>query len=63
MPRYKQTRGYPITILVGLERNQALICYIYSESVILGRQIQGEKEFSFVESSVDILVLSLKQGI
>jgi stalled ribosome rescue protein Dom34 len=63
MPRRRRRRGYPVAILVGLEGNQAFTWNIYSESVRPGERIQGDAQYSFYESIVDILRPSIKQGV
>lgn len=50
-------------MLIGLEVNQAVTWNIYSESVKPGERIQGDGEYNFFESIVDILRPGVKQGI
>jgi stalled ribosome rescue protein Dom34 len=50
-------------MLIGLEGNQAVTWNIYSESVKPGERIQGDGEYNFFESIVDILRPGVKQGI
>jgi stalled ribosome rescue protein Dom34 len=58
----RRRRGYPLAVLVGLEGDRGAIWNIYSESVRPGDRIQGDDEYSFYESIVDLLRPSLKQG-
>ena len=60
MPRRR--RGYPLAVLIGIKGYQAATWKIYSESVRPGERLQGDDEYSFYESIVDILRPSLKQG-
>jgi stalled ribosome rescue protein Dom34 len=50
-------------MLVGLEGYQASTWYVYSESVKPGKRIQGDAQYNFYESIVDILRPSIKQGV
>jgi len=63
MPRRRQRRGYSVAILIGLGGNQAFVWNIYSESVKPGKQIQGDDEYNFYESIVDVLRPRIKNGI
>jgi stalled ribosome rescue protein Dom34 len=63
MPRRRRKRGYPKAILIGLEMNQAVTWNIYSESVKTGERMQGDNEYNFFESIVDVLRQKVKQGI
>ena len=62
MPR-RRRRGYPQAILIGLEENKATTWNIYSESIRLGRKIEGIRGYSFYESLIDALRPALKEGI
>jgi hypothetical protein len=60
----KRGRGYPVAILVGLEKGAAHIWDVYSESVKPGLQITLiGTDYGFHEAIVDQLRPRLKEGI
>lgn len=52
-----------MAVLIGLERNQAFIWNVYSESARAGKQLRGDDEYNFFESIVEELRPSIRQGI
>jgi stalled ribosome rescue protein Dom34 len=64
MPRKRRSRGYPTALLVGLENKMAFFWNIFSNSVKPGAVKNWEdNEYNFLESLVDELRPSFKQGI
>jgi stalled ribosome rescue protein Dom34 len=63
VPRRKR-RGYPIAILIGLEKNVGTIWNIFSESIKLDNRISKEtNNYNFFETIVDRLRPNVKKGI
>lgn len=63
MPRRRRRRGYPAAILIGLEKGQAFVWDVYSESVKPGKRIRGDDEYNFYESIVDVLRPRIEDGV
>ena len=60
----KRRRGYPVAVLVGLEKGEAHVWDVYSESVKPGSQITlSGTDYSFYEAIVDHLRPRLKEGV
>jgi hypothetical protein len=60
----KRRRGYPVAVLVGLEKGEAHIWDVYSESVKPGPQIASNgTDYSFHEAILDQLRPRLKEGV
>ena len=63
MSRRGRRRGYPVAVLIGLKGMKAHFWNVFSESVRKGEIIQGEDEYNFYESIVDLLRPGFKQGV
>ena len=63
MSRRGRRRGYPVAVLIGLKGMKAHFWNVFSESVRKGEIIQGEDEYNFYESIVDLLRPGFKQGL
>jgi stalled ribosome rescue protein Dom34 len=64
VPRKRRPRGYPVAVLVGLENRRAIFWNIFSNSVKPGAVKNLEdNEYNFLESLVDELRPSIKQGV
>jgi hypothetical protein len=60
----KRRRGYPVAVLVGLEKGEAHFWDVYSESVKPGPQITvSGTDYGFHEAIVDQLRPRLKEGV
>jgi len=60
----KRRRGYPVAVLVGLEKGEASIWDVYSESVKPGPHVEsGGADYGFHEAIVNHLRPRLKEGI
>lgn len=63
MPR-RRRRGYPVAVLIGLERNRATLWNIYSESIKPDTRISMETNpYNFYEAIIDRLRPNIKQGV
>lgn len=63
MSRRGRRRGYPVAVLIGLKGLKAHFWNVFSQSVRKGQVLQGENEYSFYESIVDLLRPGFKQGL
>ncbi len=60
----KRRRGYPVAVLIGLEKGESRIWDVYSESVKPGPRIASSgTDYGFLEAVVDQLRPRLKEGV
>ena len=63
MPR-RRKRGYPLAVLIGLQRDKATFWNIYSQSIKPDKVITRETdEYNFYEEMINRLRPSIKQGV
>ena len=63
MPR-RRRRGYPVAVLIGLEKHRATFWSIYSESIKPDTAITRETtNYNFYEALIDRLRPGIKQGV
>lgn len=63
VPRRRGRRGYPVAVLIGLRRGQAVFWDVFSESVRPGNIVTGDDVYNFFESVVDVFRPSVKRGV
>lgn len=64
MPRRKRTRGYPVAILIGLEKKKSSFWNIYSKSIRTNGTIDCDiNNYNYFEKIIDKLRPKIKQGI
>lgn len=64
MSRSRRRRGYPVAVLIGLEKNKASLWNIYSRSIKPDTSIKQEKnQYNYYEAIIDQLRGNVKQGV
>jgi hypothetical protein len=62
--RRKKPRGYPVAILIGLEKHKVNFWNIYSKSIRPDIEIEYEKDnYNYFESIIDNIRPKVKKGI
>jgi stalled ribosome rescue protein Dom34 len=62
--RRRRTRGYPVAVLIGLEKGEASLWNIYSRSIKPDTTIQRENnQYNYHEAIIDRLRPNVKQGV
>lgn len=64
MSRRRRRRGYPVAVLIGLEKDKASLWNIYSRSIKPDTSIKRENnQYNYYESIIDRLRPNVKQGV
>ncbi|RLI03459.1 hypothetical protein DRO31_01775, partial [Candidatus Bathyarchaeota archaeon] len=64
MSRSRRRRGYPVAVLIGLEKDKASLWNIYSRSIKPDISIKQEKnQYNYFEAIINQLRPNVKQGV